>query len=142
MRSRGLRLVAIVASLGAAVACRQEQRLPDLRFWTDEFEYRVSSDPIPPRASEAVIYSVVVRDKKTRQPIEGGEGRIFATSRDGANTWDSFVPGHQLGTYTAKLNFITSGEWAVAIQFRRDSTKTLERLDWRQEVRAPRGPGT
>jgi hypothetical protein len=141
---RSVRIVWAVAALFAlgVAACRSERRLPDMRFWTDQFEYRVSFDSLPPRASEPVIYTVVVRDKETKQPVEGGEGRIFATSKDGASTWDSFVPGHQLGTYTAKLRFITAGEWAIAIQFRRDSTQALERLDWRQEVRAAQGPGT
>jgi hypothetical protein len=128
--------------LGGLAGCQGGgPRLPELRFWTDDFEYRVTSDPVPPRAREPIIYSVVIRDKESKQPIEGGEGRIFATNRDGVTTWDSFVPGHQLGTYTAKLRFITAGEWAVAIQFRRDSTKTLQRLDWRQDVRAAREPG-
>jgi hypothetical protein len=141
MRGVARSALALVA-LGAVLSCGGERRLPDLRFWTDDFEYRVQSDPIPPRARERIIYTVVIRDKKTREPIEGGEGRIFASSHDGASTWDSFVPGPQQGSYTASLNFITAGEWAVAIQFRRDSTKALQRLDWRQEVRGAREPGS
>jgi hypothetical protein len=84
------------------------------------------------------LYKVVVRDSKTGQPIEGGEGQIFASSRDGKDIWDSLVPGQELGTYYGTLNFITAGEWAVAVRFRRDSTKRLERLDWMQEVFAER----
>jgi hypothetical protein len=117
-------------------ACSESPRARDLRFWTDDLAIRVSSDPLPPRAREPVMYRITVRDKETGQPVENGEGQIFATSRDRANTWDSFAPGPELGTYYAKLSFITAGEWAVAIRFRRDSTKTLERMDWRQEVRA------
>jgi hypothetical protein len=30
----------------------------------------------------------------------------------------------------------------MAIRFRRDSTRPLERMDWMQEVRNARGPGS
>ena len=62
------------------------------------------------------------------------------TTREGANTWDSFVAGPEVGTYYANLNYVVSGDWAVAIQFRRDSTHTLERADWMQEVAPERSP--
>jgi len=29
---------------------------------------------------------------------------------------------------------VTSGDWAIAIRFRRDSTSKLERTDWMQDV--------
>jgi len=106
----------------------------DMRIWTDDFQMRISTDPTPPMAREAVIYKVVIRDKKTGEPIEQGEGRVFATSRDGANTWDSLEPTAESGAYTAKLRFITAGDWAVAIQFRRDSTSRLQRQDWMQTI--------
>ncbi len=140
--SFSLRMVAVMVATAATLSCRSgEPKVPDLRFWTDDLAFRVSSEPVPPRARERVVYKVVVRDKETGQPIEGGEGRIFATSMDRQNTWDSFAPGPELGTYYATLRFITAGDWAIAIQFRRDSTKKLERMDWRQEVRNARGPG-
>jgi hypothetical protein len=114
---------------------------PDLstRLKSDDFSFRVFADPTPPHAREDTKYRVVVRDDKTGQPIEGGEGRIFATSRDGVNTWDPLLPGQELGTYYGKLSFLTSGEWAVAIEFRRDSTERLQRVDWMQEVFSARG---
>jgi hypothetical protein len=128
----------IVPALLFALACSTEQKPIELRQWTDDLTLRISSQPQPPRAREPIVYKVVVRDKDSGQPIEKGEGRIFATSKDGANTWDSLEPGPELGTYYAKLKFITAGDWAVAIQFRRDSTKALERVDWMQSVRAAR----
>ena len=73
-------------------------------------------------------------DRKTRQPIENGEGRIFSNNAQGAKTWDGFVYGPEVGTYHAKLNFVVAGQWAVAIQFRRDSLRPLERIDWMQDV--------
>jgi hypothetical protein len=117
-----------------AIACGPSTSSTEYPAFTDHYALRISSEPVPPRAREQTRYKVVVRDKKTGQPIEGGEGRIFANTRDGAQTWDSFVPGQELGTYYANLNYIVAGEWAVAIQFRRDSTQPLERADWMQEV--------
>lgn len=134
------RRLAAVALVGAlAAACDRTPRVPELRQFTEDLTFRISSDPMPPRARESILYKVVVRDKESGAPIENGEGRIFASSRDGASTWDGLEPGPELGTYYAKLNYITAGDWAVAIQFRRDSTQKLERIDWMQDVHAARG---
>ena len=96
------------------------------------------SRPAAARARTS-IFKVVVRDKNSGKPIESGEGRVYATSADGSNTWDGLTPGPQAGTYTAKLNFLTSGDWAMGMQFRRDSTAPLETLDWTQDVHAATG---
>jgi hypothetical protein len=98
----------------------------------------VSSVPVPPRAREQVRYKVVVRDRESRQPIETGEGRIFSSNRDEAKTWDGLRKGPEPGTYYGTLNYVTSGEWAIAIEFRRDSTSRLEKIEWMQEVLAAR----
>jgi hypothetical protein len=97
---------------------------------------------MPPRALEPVRFRIVVRDKATGQPLQQGEGRIFATSADGANTDDGLAKGEEVGTYYGRLFFVTAGDWAVAIEFRRDSTERLERVDWVQTVLAEREPGT
>lgn len=109
---------------------------------TTDFLIRVSWDPIPARARERTVYRIVVRDKETRELIDGGEGLVFATSADGANIHGVMQPAEQPGTYTAHLRFITSGEWAVSLQFRRDSTMRLQRpsADWRQTVYSERTP--
>ena len=80
------------------------------------------------------MYTIVIRDRKTDQPIETGEGRIFANTRDMARTYDGFVKAPQIGTYAGKLNYVTSGQWAVGIQFHSDSTKPLEKTEWMQDV--------
>ena len=121
-----------------AAACGGTGKEPGIRMFSATYVMQVSSDPMPARAREPVVYKIIVRDRKTAEPIENGEGRIFATSRDGVNVWDSFTLGPELGTYYGKLRFITAGDWAVAIQFRRDSTHRLERVDWMQDVRAER----
>ena len=109
---------------------------------TDSLSFRVTSDPMPPHARERTVYKIFVRHKESREPVEGGEGRIFATSREGSDTWDGFAKGEEVGTYYGSLNFITAGEWAMAVQFRSDSTRPLQRVDWTQEVRPERPLGS
>lgn len=124
----------------AIAACKPSSPLPgatDQRLWTDDFEIRVSSDPLPPRAQEPTLYTIYVRDKKTREPIVNGEGRIFATNSDRHSIWQGFIYGPEIGIYHSRLLFVTAGEWAMGVQFRRDSTKALQQtLDWRQMIRA------
>jgi len=62
---------------------------------------------------------------------------------DGKSIWDGFVYGPEVGAYHARLMFLTAGEWAMNVQFRRDSTKALQRPedDWRQTVRPAAEPG-
>src|SRR5262249_26891702 len=101
-------------------------------------EIRVSTDPVPPRAQDQTNFIVFVRDKKTREPIVNGQGRIFATNVDRHSIYNGFTYGPEVGTYHTHLLFLTSGEWALGIQFRRDSAQALQQtLDWRQMVRAP-----
>lgn len=117
---------------------------PDLsqRLWTDDFEIRVLSDPVPPRAQEPTMYTIYVRDKKTREPIVAGQGRIYATNADRHSIWQAFTYGPEVGTYHSRLKFVTAGEWAMGVQFRRDSTMPLQQsLDWRQQVRRGTPPG-
>ncbi|MCX5755707.1 MAG: hypothetical protein NTX19_06265 [Gemmatimonadetes bacterium] len=133
-----LQLKQIVAVIGlvSAAACAPSKPITDERLWTDDFEIRVSSEPLPPRAQEPTMYAIYVRDKKTREPIVNGEGRIFATNSDRHSTWNGFTYGPEVGTYHSRLKFITAGEWALGVQFRRDSTHALQQsLDWRQMVR-------
>jgi hypothetical protein len=127
-----------------AASCGGSPKANELRLWSDSYAFRVTMEPMPPRALEQIVYRVVVRDKKTGQPIETGEGRIFATSADRANSNDGFKKEKELGTYSGRLFFATTGDWAAAIQFRRDKDPrmALERVDWIQGVREAREPGT
>jgi hypothetical protein len=131
-----------------ATACRPEPQQFTLRLDSDTYSFRVTADPLPPRARERTVYTVVVTDRTTKQPIEGGEGRIYASNAgpddpDRHTVWDGLAPAQQVGTYTANLNFVTAGNWAMALEFRRDSTSRLEKIDWRQDIRreAPAFPG-
>ncbi|MEO8194453.1 MAG: hypothetical protein ABI681_11440 [Gemmatimonadales bacterium] len=122
-----------------AAGCGPTERSLENRQWSDSFAFRITVDPTPPRAIEDAKYKVVVQDKKTGEPIETGEGRIFATSKDGANTDDGLAKGTEVGTYYGRLFFPTTGDWAIALQFRRDSTKPLEKVEWVQSVNNPSG---
>lgn len=135
----GMMMGAFVGA-GMAAACGEPQRrVYEQRLWTDDFEIRVSSVPSPPIAQDTASYTIYVRDKKTREPIVNGEGRIFATNSDRHSIWQGFTYGPEVGTYRARLKFITAGEWAMGVQFRRDSTQALQQsLDWKQMIR----PGT
>lgn len=142
LRNKFIALVAL-AALGGCGAPRE--KATDVRQWTDDLAVRISVDPMPPRAMERIQYKVIVTDKKTNQPIDTGEGRIFATSRDGANTNDGLAKGKEVGTYYGRLFFVTSGDWAIALQFRRDTANRrlpLQRMDWIQTVNNPSEPGT
>jgi len=128
----------------SVTSCGSNPRALENRLWSDTYAFRVTVDPVPPRALEPAVYRIVVSDKKTGQPIETGEGRIFATSVDRANTNDGLKKEKELGTYSGRLFFATSGDWPAAIQFRRekDPRMPLERVDWIQTVRPASEPGT
>ncbi len=107
----------------------------EIRQWTNDLAFRISVSPAPPVAEEYALYKVVVQDKNTGEPIETGQGRLFASTKEQAQSYDGLAKGKEVGTYYARLRFPISGEWAVGLQFRRDSTLPLERTqDWMQTV--------
>ena len=139
-----LHRLGLLLCVGALIACGPNPKARELRLWSDTYAFRVTMTPSPPRALEPIPFRVVVSDKKTGEPIETGEGRIFASSQDGANTDDGFKKEKELGTYSGRLFFATSGDWAAAIQFRREKgpQMRLERVDWTQMVNPASEPGT
>lgn len=137
--------LAVAIALGSLIACGPgaSTGATDYRAFTQHYAFRISSDPTPPHARERTVYKIVVRNKNTSEPIEGGEGIIYANTKDGAaKTWDSFVAGPAPGTYYANLNFIVANDWGIALKFRKDSTQALETVDtWYQTV-YPERPAT
>jgi len=132
-------LPAIVAlAIIAGCSNRDPQAAIDTRMWTDDLALRIRLTPRPPFAREDVIVRVVVSDKESGAPVERGEGRIYAMSKDSVQIYDGLERGPEPGTYYAKLNFLTAGEWAIGLQFRRDSTQKLETMDWLQTIRNAR----
>jgi hypothetical protein len=142
MRPARFRMLAVAVAALAALSCGAPPDASVLRFATDDFEFRVQPDVSPPRAIERITYTIVVKDKKTQEPIVNGEGRIFATNADRKTVHNGFKYGPEAGTYRATIMFVTAGEWMMGIQFRRDSTQALQRThDWRQFVRNEVAPG-
>jgi hypothetical protein len=139
-RARGVLLAGTLGLLVLGADCGPPRR-PEIRQGSKTYLFNITSDPIPPHAREDVIYTVTVRDRESGQPIETGEGRIFANTLDGARTYDGFTKAPAVGTYTAKLRFVASGQWAIGIQFHSDSTKPLEKTEWMQDVLQER-PGS
>jgi hypothetical protein len=140
LRARGVLLACTLGLLVIGADCGPPRR-PEIRQGSKSYLFNITSDPIPPHARENVIYTVTVRDRESGQPIETGEGRIFANTLDGARTYDGFTKAPAIGTYTAKLRFVAAGQWAIGIQFHSDSTKPLEKTEWMQDVLQER-PGT
>ena len=124
----------LAASVTLAACGPREPRQRELRMISPTYAYSIIPSQAPPHAREAILYKVVIRDRDSRQPIETGEGQIYASNAEHANTWDGFAKGAELGTYYGKLNFVTAGTWAVAIRFRRDSLHALEKVEWMQDV--------
>ena len=135
-----MRGLALLVLLAAAESCGpSECSTPTLCQISKSYRFAIRPSVSPPRAREAILYKVVIRDRESGQPIELGEGQIYASNEGGANTWDSFTKGQELGTYYGKLNFVTAGMWAMAVRFRRDSLHPLEKTEWYQDVHNERG---
>lgn len=144
-------LLGLVLAIGALVSCDSGPAKPAaLHQYTQSYDFTIQPDQAPPHAEDDVHYSITILDRKSRQPIENGDGQLFAgipvdqSIPNGAQskTWDGLAYGPEAGVYKAKLNFVISGTWAVAIRFRRDSLHPLERTDWMQDVQASRPVGT
>jgi hypothetical protein len=130
--------LALAAALAAALAgaCGESaQPPPGIPAYSEHYALRITTDPMPARARERTTFKVVVRDKNTQQPIDGGEGILYGNTKDpGVKVWDTFVAGAEPGTYYANINYVIAGDWAMGLQFRRDSTQRLEQVDWMQTV--------
>jgi hypothetical protein len=134
MRRLAVGLASTAFAAAMAVACGGDNTPPPLRQMSNTYSYIIHPDDVPPHARQDIHYTIQILDRKTRQPIEAGEGQLFASNGEGAKTWDGLAYGPEIGTYHAKLNFVVAGTWAAAIRFRRDSLRPLERTDWMQEV--------
>ena len=122
-------------------ACSGSDRPPgELRFRTDRYALRVSSEPTPPRARTRTLYRVVITDRESGRPMEKAEGQVYASNKAGTNIYDALTPSPELGTYYATLRFITAEEWALNLRFRGTPGDTIEVVapdGWRQNVAAP-----
>jgi hypothetical protein len=136
------RIGALVAAVAVVASCGGDNGPPPLHQFTLSYDFTIKPDQAPPHARDDIHYSITIVDRKTRQPIENGDGQLFAgkpidpdvPSGPQSKTYDGFAYGPEVGVYHAKLNFVIPGTWAVAIRFRRDSLHPLERIDWMQDV--------
>jgi hypothetical protein len=131
---RGWTLLLATTAIAVGAACGGEPRLPEMHMSTESYSFTIIPSLSPPHAREPILYKIIVKDRSSQQPIQDGEGQIFANTRDGAKTYDGLVYGPEVGTYYGKLNYTLADLWAVAIRFRRDSLHPLERQDWMQDV--------
>ncbi len=142
LRARPRRFVSVFAGLLLAACDAGERPKNELRFTTDDFVIRMSPETQPTRALEPIYWRVVVHDRETGAPIQGGEGRVFATNKDRKSISNGLAETGELGTYRTNLMFVTAGMWAMGIQFRTDSTKPLQRtIDWTQDILSAEEPG-
>jgi hypothetical protein len=135
----GVRAAFIGASIAAtclvSASCgRSEARQREMFYYTKDYTFTIAPSEAPPHARESITYKVVILDRDTHEPIQNGEGQIYSNNREGARTWDGFAYGPEIGTYYGKLDYVTSGLWAVGIRFRRDSLHPLEKIEWMQDV--------
>lgn len=144
LHARRLGRAVVALAAGVMLAGCDAGRPPkhELRFRTDSFMIRVSAETTPTRALEPIYWRVMVFDRETGTPIQGGQGRIFATNTDMKTVSNGLEETGELGTYRSNLMFVTAGMWAMAIQFRRDSTQDLQKTqDWTQDIRVADEPG-
>lgn len=134
-----MRAFPVVAAVVLMACGQRAPREQELRLISPSYSFTIVPSVSPPHAREAILYRIVVRDRDTREPIETGEGQIYANNAERASTWDGFMKAAEVGTYFGKLNFVTAGQWAVAIRFRRDSLHRLETVEWMQDVLNERG---
>jgi hypothetical protein len=138
----GRRHFVAVAAVAAVVlgACERQPRELRLSYQSPSYYFSITSDPMPPRAREDVTYKILVRERSNRQPVDAGEGILYSSNREDARTGGAIRRGPEIGTYYGRLRYVTSGEWAVAVEFRRDSTARLEKVEWMQDVLPERDP--
>jgi hypothetical protein len=139
MRGQHRRVARMLVAVGlvTAVGCKQTAAKDlKLRQGTANFLFTITASQAPPRAMDSIHYTIVVTDRKTRQPIQGGEGQIYAGHAQGPKTWDGLQYGPEVGTYHGVLRYTMGGAWNVNIRFRRDSqpNSRLENTDWMQDV--------
>ncbi|HZI42368.1 MAG TPA: hypothetical protein VFD67_11710 [Gemmatimonadaceae bacterium] len=133
-RSTGIITAVLVVGVLTGSCGRSEAGQREMHYITKDYSFTITPSELQPHARQEMVYKFFIRDRETGEPIQNGEGQIYANNKDGARTWDGFTYGPEVGTYYGKLNFVTSGLWAIGFRFRRDSLHTLEKQEWMQEV--------
>jgi hypothetical protein len=122
----------LVPALLLSSACSAPRGNRVLSQGTLSYLLEITTPGTPPRVGEAVTYAFFVRDRKTGQPIEAGEGHVFA--RAASDLVATLVKAPQVGRYQATLRFPRGGGWQVGVWFRDSSAGSAELTRWSQQV--------
>jgi len=130
------RLALLALAAAAAAACVKATEAPrGIPAYSEHYAIRITTEPERAHALEKTKFKVVIRDRQTGQPVDGGEGLLYGNTQDpDVKVWDSFVAGAEPGTYYATVEFVVATNWYMALRFHRDSTQRLEQVDWTQQV--------
>src|SRR4051794_159641 len=114
--ANGVRGATVWMAVIVLAACGGDTGPPPLRQLSLSYAYVIKPDDSPPHARQDIHCTIQVVDSKTRQPIESGEGQLFAgkpieesaPTGPQSKTWDGLTYGPEVGTYHAKLNFVVA----------------------------------
>jgi hypothetical protein len=138
MRSNHLSQIVAAIGLLAAGGCGSTQAPSELRQSTHSYQFSITVPAGPPIAADSVTYIIAVRDRNNDQPIETGEGRLFA--RSGEQIVAPLIKAPQVGQYRATIQFPHAGDWVLGIRFRSPGATEMELTQWGQQVRTAEGP--
>jgi hypothetical protein len=133
----GVRCILAACSLLATSACEGTGSPNALRQGTPSYLLSITVPATPPVVQDDVTYVISVRDRSTGQPIETGEGRLFARSAE--QIVSPLIKAPQVGQYRATVRFPHAGAWMLGIRFREPRVKELELTQWGQLVRSTNG---
>jgi hypothetical protein len=136
-----MRKAVFAASAVVLAACgpRTERDLA-IKQATQSYRFEILADSLPPYANEDIHYRITVIDRSTNQPVQNGEGQIYAQGSASGRpyTYDGLAYGPEVGVYHAKLRFAVPAErgmpWQMGLRFHRDSLSPLEVTNWSQQV--------
>jgi hypothetical protein len=139
MKAPGAILLLMAAVTIGATGCGPGTSSGEIRGTSEGMRFSITADSLPPHAMDDITWRVTVVDAKTGQPIEGGQGKIWARTRqvggrDSHDSGEGLEPAPELGTYLGDVQYIAAGSWQMGVQFRRDSTKPFGQINWQQDV--------
>jgi hypothetical protein len=136
-----MRTALVAAGLVILAACGpQKPRDLAVKQATQSYRFEILADSLPPYANEDIHYTITVIDRKTDQPVQRGEGQIYAQLNPSGRpyTFDVLTYGPAVGQYHSTLRFVIAGDngapWQMGLRFRRDSLSPLEVTNWSQQV--------
>jgi hypothetical protein len=132
-----VRCILAAFSLLASSACTGAPVPNELRQGTPSYLFSIAVPDVTPIAQDDVTYVISVRSRSTGQPIETGEGRLFA--RSGEQIVQPLINAPQVGQYRATVRFPHAGGYVLGIRFRESPAQELELTRWSQQVRSTTG---